>query len=116
MNPDDIIEKVEKRLLDGESKKWCYNVCKIWKIGYEEAVAAESIPLIKLFMEAGDKVPDHPIEGYGSISLAIEYDNIEIVKLLLKAGADVHTENDYPIHVACEQGREALPHVYQSSP
>ncbi|BET37353.1 ankyrin repeat domain-containing protein [Wolbachia pipientis] len=97
------LDKKEKSLLESSFKK------KETKRELHYAVDAKTV---RLLVEKGANVNAADIEGHTALHLAVTEKRLEIVRELIKSGADVNAE-EYgnkciPLHLACMVGEKEI--------
>ena len=99
MNYKKVIDLVEKRLVDGCSKLWCLNTCKIWNIELERTCLQNNIHIINLLLEAGANI--HEDDDY-VLREACYRGRLDVAKTLIEHGADVDAHGGDPLALAAQ--------------
>uniref|UniRef100_A0A0X3PJM0 Uncharacterized protein n=1 Tax=Schistocephalus solidus TaxID=70667 RepID=A0A0X3PJM0_SCHSO len=75
------------------------------------AIRSNNVETMQYLLSYPNEVnPSMVIDGVCPLNLAVELGHLQMVKLLLKAGADIHVSDcpRYPLHQACLYGRSAV--------
>ena len=101
---------IEKRLLAGANKLWCYNTCLVWGLDLRYCCAGGHTEVVKVLLEAGADV--HACDD-NALQWANRHGHTETVKVLLEAGADVHADDDWVLRLASIGGQTEVVKVLE---
>ena len=94
----DDYELIDKSIEEGKDAQFILNCLSCIEVSFDKAIGRGCNHIVKFMIDRGY---DFKKNNESALKWAVQNGNLEVVKLLVGGGSDIHIFDDFPLLLAC---------------